>query len=86
MSVHPTSAATNESGHYGDVYTLQHEIIWAFCFNDRAKAVDQDDFGLLLSVAEGEFDDGTGAQTEGAGADVIEGAGSDKIGMSATSS
>jgi hypothetical protein len=29
-----------------------------FCFNDRAKAVDQDDFGLLLSVVEGEVVEG----------------------------
>jgi hypothetical protein len=58
----------------------------AFCFTDRAKAVDQDDFGLLLSVVEGEVDEGTGGQAEGAGADMIEGEGSDEIGMSSTSS
>jgi hypothetical protein len=31
-----------------------------FCFNDRAKAVDEDDFGLLLAVVEGQIDLGTG--------------------------
>jgi hypothetical protein len=57
-----------------------------FCFNDRAKAVDQDDFGLLLSVVEGEVVEGTGRKGEGAGAaDVIEGQGSDKVQMSSTS-
>jgi hypothetical protein len=57
-----------------------------FCFNDRAKAVDQDDFGLLLSVVEGEVVEGTERQCEGAGAaDVIEGQGSDKVQMSSTS-
>jgi hypothetical protein len=30
-----------------------------FCFNDGAKAVDQDDFGLLLSAVEGEVVEGT---------------------------
>jgi hypothetical protein len=37
------------------------------CFNDRAKAVDQDDFGLWLSVVEGEVVEGTGRQGNGAG-------------------
>jgi len=31
-----------------------------FCFNDSAKTVDQEDFGLLLSVVEGELDEGSG--------------------------
>jgi hypothetical protein len=56
-----------------------------FCFNDRAKA-DQDDFGLLLSVVEGEIDEGSGGPAEGAGADEIEVEGSDKIEISSTSS
>jgi hypothetical protein len=30
-----------------------------FQLNDLAKAADQDDFGLLLSVVEGEVDEGT---------------------------
>jgi hypothetical protein len=55
-------------------------------FNDRAKTVDQDDFGLWLSVVEGEVVEGTGRQGEGAGAaDLIEGQGSDKVQVSSTS-
>jgi hypothetical protein len=38
-----------------------------FCFNDRAKAIDRDDFGLLLSVVEGKMDERTRGQAEGAG-------------------
>jgi hypothetical protein len=57
-----------------------------FCLNDRAKAVDQDDFGLLLSVVEGEFLEVTRRHGEGAGAaDLIEGQGPDKVQMSSTS-
>jgi hypothetical protein len=45
-----------------------------FCFNGGGKAVDQDDFGLLLSAVEGEVVEGTGRHGEGAGAaDLIEG-------------
>jgi hypothetical protein len=51
-----------------------------FFYDERAKAVDQDDFGLLLSVVEGEDVEGTGRQDEGAGAAaLIEGQGSDKF-------
>jgi hypothetical protein len=84
-----------ETGRYGDVYTRQHDMLWAwseernwllFGANDRAKAVDQDDFGLLLSVVDGEVIEGTGRQVEGAGAvDVIEGKGSDKVQVSSNS-
>jgi hypothetical protein len=39
------------------------------CFNDGAKAVDQDDFGLVLSAVKGEVVEGTGrhggAETRG---------------------
>jgi hypothetical protein len=38
----------------------------AFCFNDCEKAVDQDEFGLLLSVVEGKIDEGTRGHAEGA--------------------
>jgi hypothetical protein len=56
------------------------------CFNVGGKAVDQDDFGLLLSAVEGEVIEGTGRHGEGAGAaDLIEGSGSDKAQMSSTS-
>jgi hypothetical protein len=81
----------NETGRCGDVYTLQR---WAwneqkknttFCFNDGAKAVDQDDFGLVLSAVEGEVVEGTGRHSERAGAaDLIEGQGSDNAQMSST--
>jgi hypothetical protein len=59
MSVHPTSAATERNWSlWGRVYTSARNALGlerakkmiTFCFNDRAKAVDQDDFGLLLSV------------------------------------
>jgi hypothetical protein len=51
----------------------------SFCFDDRAKVVDQDDLGFLLSVVEDKIDEGTRGQAEGVGADVIEGEGSDEI-------
>jgi hypothetical protein len=79
----------NETGRRGDVYTLQRWV-WSekkkitFCFSDGAKAVDQDDFGLLLSAVEGEVVEGTGRHGAGA-ADLIEGQGSDKAQMSSTS-
>jgi hypothetical protein len=57
-----------------------------FWFNDSATAVDHNDFGLLLSVVEGEVLEGTGMQVEGSGAaDVSKGQGSDKFQVSSTS-
>jgi hypothetical protein len=63
MSVHPTSAATERNWSlWGRVCTSARNALGlerakkmiTFCFNDRAKAVDQDDFGLLLSAVEGD--------------------------------
>jgi hypothetical protein len=92
MSVHPTSAATERNWSlWGRVYTSalgleRAKKMITFCFNDGAKAVDQDDFGLLLSAVEGEVVEGTGRNGEGAGAaDLIEGQGSDEAQMSSTS-
>jgi hypothetical protein len=71
MGVHPTSAATERNWSlWGRVHTSARNALGlerakkmiTFCFNDRAKAVDQDDFGLLLSVVEGEVVEVTGEQ------------------------
>jgi hypothetical protein len=92
MSVHPTSAATERNwSWWGRVYTSALGVERAkrmitFCFSDGAKAVDQDDFGLLLSAVEGEVVEWTGRHGEGAGAaDLIEGQGSDNAQMSSNS-
>jgi hypothetical protein len=92
MSVHPTSAATERNwslwGHvYASALGLERaKNMITFCFKDGAKAVDQDDFGLLLSAIEGEVVEGMGRHGEGAGAaDWIEGQGSYKAQMSSTS-
>jgi hypothetical protein len=95
MSVHPTSAATVPNWSiWGCVYNSAQNALGlervkkmvTFCCNGRAKAVDQDGFGLLLSVVEGEVDEGTEREVEGARvADVIEGQGADRGQVSATS-
>jgi hypothetical protein len=95
MIEHPTSAATERNWSLrGRVYASARNALGlerakkmiTFCFNDRAKAVDQDDLGLLLSDVVSEVLEGTGRQVEGAGAaDAIEGQGSDKVRVSSTS-
>jgi hypothetical protein len=93
MSVQPMCTATERNWSlWGRVYTSARHALglernWLlFGANDRAKAVDQDAFGLLLSVVDGEVIEGTGRQVEGVGAvDVIEGKGSDKVQVSSNS-
>jgi hypothetical protein len=91
-SVHPTFAATERNwSSWGRVYTSALGLERAkkritFCVSNGAKAVDQDDFGLLLSAVEGEVVEGTRRHGAGAGAtDLMEGQGSDKAQMSSTS-
>jgi hypothetical protein len=94
MSVHPISTATIPNWSiWGCVHnSAQNALVLervkkmvTFCCNGRAKAVDQDGFGLLLSVVEGEVDEGTERDVEGAGvADVIEGHGADRGKVSTT--
>jgi hypothetical protein len=89
MSVHPKSAASERNWSlWGRVYTSalgleRAKNMITFCFNNGAKAVDQDDFGLVLSAVVVE---GTGRRGEGAGAaDLIGGQGSNRAQMSSTS-
>jgi hypothetical protein len=65
MSVHATSTAIERNWSlWGRVYTSARNALGlerakkmiTFCFSDRAEAVDQDDFGLVLSVVEREVD------------------------------
>jgi hypothetical protein len=64
LSMLPTSCASERNWSlWGRVYTAARNRLGLerakklimFCFNDRARVVDQSDFKLLLSVVEGEF-------------------------------
>jgi hypothetical protein len=65
MSLHSKSAATERNWSlWGRVYTASRSRLGierakrliTLCFNDSAHRTDQDDFNLLLSVVEGEFE------------------------------
>jgi hypothetical protein len=62
LSIHPSAASERSWSLWGRVYTSSRNALGlerakaliTFCFNDRCRKVDQQDFGLLLSVVEGE--------------------------------